>query len=245
MSEGAPRRAWQRMLSGRRLDLIDPSPARHRDRRHRPRAGARGALERPDPGARDLLRRPAFAAGRGAVRGQGCAAPAARGAAGGAAARRARICDRRHDLAVQGGDRRRLQAGRGAPRAGDPHPLRPAGRAAGRSRAARSRPPTAPRPISRRPALAGFSVAEARKLFGAPDLPLQRVRRAISSRCGPADVEAPISRAVSPNSTPTPPELYKGCAAQETPHAAPSRLFARSDRRNRRRKPAPARWSLC
>ena len=26
MSENAPRRAWQRMLSGRRLDLIDPSP---------------------------------------------------------------------------------------------------------------------------------------------------------------------------------------------------------------------------
>ena len=26
MSEPAPRRAWQRMLSGRRLDLIDPSP---------------------------------------------------------------------------------------------------------------------------------------------------------------------------------------------------------------------------
>jgi len=26
MSERAPRRAWQRMLSGRRLDLIDPSP---------------------------------------------------------------------------------------------------------------------------------------------------------------------------------------------------------------------------
>jgi uncharacterized protein len=26
MSEAAPRRAWQRMLSGRRLDLIDPSP---------------------------------------------------------------------------------------------------------------------------------------------------------------------------------------------------------------------------
>ena len=26
MSESAPRRAWQRMLSGRRLDLIDPSP---------------------------------------------------------------------------------------------------------------------------------------------------------------------------------------------------------------------------
>ena len=26
MSQAAPRRAWQRMLSGRRLDLIDPSP---------------------------------------------------------------------------------------------------------------------------------------------------------------------------------------------------------------------------
>jgi 5'-deoxynucleotidase YfbR-like HD superfamily hydrolase len=26
VSDGAPRRAWQRMLSGRRLDLIDPSP---------------------------------------------------------------------------------------------------------------------------------------------------------------------------------------------------------------------------
>src|SRR6516225_4940688 len=26
MSQSAPRRAWQRMLSGRRLDLIDPSP---------------------------------------------------------------------------------------------------------------------------------------------------------------------------------------------------------------------------
>jgi 5'-deoxynucleotidase YfbR-like HD superfamily hydrolase len=26
VSENAPRRAWQRMLSGRRLDLIDPSP---------------------------------------------------------------------------------------------------------------------------------------------------------------------------------------------------------------------------
>ena len=26
MSEGGTRRAWQRMLSGRRLDLIDPSP---------------------------------------------------------------------------------------------------------------------------------------------------------------------------------------------------------------------------
>ena len=26
MSESPPRRAWQRMLSGRRLDLIDPSP---------------------------------------------------------------------------------------------------------------------------------------------------------------------------------------------------------------------------
>jgi hypothetical protein len=34
-------RAWQRMLSGRRLDLLDPTPDRHRTGRHRPRAGLR------------------------------------------------------------------------------------------------------------------------------------------------------------------------------------------------------------
>ena len=46
-----------------------PVAARRRDRRHRARTGARGALERPDARAGDLLRRPARAAGRGPVRG--------------------------------------------------------------------------------------------------------------------------------------------------------------------------------
>ena len=48
-----------------------------------------------------------------------------------AAARRAGIRDRRHDLAVQGGDRRRLQGGRGAAPRRHPSALRPAGGAAG------------------------------------------------------------------------------------------------------------------
>ena len=48
-----------------------------------------------------------------------------------AAARRARIRDRRHDLAVQGGDRRQLQGGRISPARRHPSPLRPALAAAG------------------------------------------------------------------------------------------------------------------
>ena len=46
-----------------------------------------------------------------------------RTAAGGAAARCAGICDRRHDLAVQGGGRRRLQGSRGAAARGHPSAL--------------------------------------------------------------------------------------------------------------------------
>ena len=60
-SNASTPRAWQRMLSGRRLDLLDPSPARHRDRGHRPRPGPRGALERPDARRARLLGRPALA----------------------------------------------------------------------------------------------------------------------------------------------------------------------------------------
>ena len=45
-----------------------PFAARHRDRRHRPRPGARRALERPDARAGDLLGGAAFAAGRGDLR---------------------------------------------------------------------------------------------------------------------------------------------------------------------------------
>ena len=52
------------MLSGRRLDLLDPSAARHRDRGHRARARARRALERADLRRAYLLGRAAHAAGR-------------------------------------------------------------------------------------------------------------------------------------------------------------------------------------
>ena len=58
-------RAWQRMLSGRRLDLLDPVAEGHRDRGHRPRPRPRRALERADRRRACLLGRPARAAGRG------------------------------------------------------------------------------------------------------------------------------------------------------------------------------------
>ena len=58
-------RAWQRMLSGRRLDLLEPVARRHRDRGHRSRACPRRALERPDGRRARLLGRPARAAGGG------------------------------------------------------------------------------------------------------------------------------------------------------------------------------------
>ena len=78
---------------------------------------------------------------------RGCA----NAAAGRAAARRAGICHRRHDLAVQVGGRRRLQGGRGPAAAGDPSALRAAGRAAARRCATPSSGPTRSPPISRRP----------------------------------------------------------------------------------------------
>ena len=56
-------RAWQRMLSGRRLDLLDPVAKGHRDRGYRPRARPGGALERADGGGARLLGRSARPAG--------------------------------------------------------------------------------------------------------------------------------------------------------------------------------------
>jgi len=56
MSERPRTRAWQRMLSGRRLDIIDPSPSTSRSATSR--MASRGSrAERPDPRARNLLRR--------------------------------------------------------------------------------------------------------------------------------------------------------------------------------------------
>ena len=90
-----------------------PRPARslagrHRDRGHRPRPGPRRPLERPDGRRARLLGRPARAGGRG-DRGRACSPTRAALAAGRAAARCARIRDRRPDQPVQGGARPRLQ----------------------------------------------------------------------------------------------------------------------------------------
>ena len=56
-------RAWQRMLSGRRLDILDPSPHGCGAVRHRPWSGARRPLERADAGRLSVFGGPAFGAG--------------------------------------------------------------------------------------------------------------------------------------------------------------------------------------
>ncbi len=118
-----------------------PRPARslaagRRDRGYRPWPCARRAVERTDDRRPRLLGRAAFSAGGGhrLPDKAGAGAPLAPRRA---AARCAGICDRRHDLAVQGRHRRRLQSGREAADGGDPYPLRPAGRGSCRDRRAR------------------------------------------------------------------------------------------------------------
>ena len=126
-----PLRAWQRMLSGRRLDLLDPSPldVEIEDIAHGLARVARwnGQTE----GAH------IFSVAQHSLLVEIIARQRARldrrSRLARAAARRAGIRDRRHDLAVQGGDRRRLQGGRGAAPRRHPSPLRPAGRCCRRS----------------------------------------------------------------------------------------------------------------
>ena len=171
------------MLSGRRLDLLDPSRARHRDRGHRARAWRAWRAGTGRPRRAHFFRRAAFAAGRGAgARARAAARP--RPAARGAAARCARIRDRRHDLAVQGGDRRRLQGGRTALARGDPSALRPAGEIGARTgKADQDRRPRKP-PFSKR---RGSPASTLRKR-GASSAVRRRFRRrwsAITSSPGP------------------------------------------------------------
>ena len=182
MSESAPRRAWQRMLSGRRLDLIDPSPldVEISDIAHGLARVARwnGQTKGPEifsVAQHSLLVEALFAA-------RGCFL-VPRGAAGGAAARCARICDRRHDLAIQGGGWRRLQAGRGAPQAGGPHPLRLARRTRRMISSAASRSPIAPPPISRRPRLPASRLRRRASCSASPTC-RSATSPPISSRCG-------------------------------------------------------------
>ena len=121
---GAPPRAWQRMLSGRRLDLLDPSPLdieisdiAHGLARVARWNGQTGGDHAFSVAQHSLLVEDIFSfLVPGAL---------ARRALDRVAARRSRIRHRRHDLAIQVGGRRRLQSRRAATTASDPSPLRP------------------------------------------------------------------------------------------------------------------------
>ena len=187
MSERAPRRAWQRMLSGRRLDLIDPSPldVEIGDIAHGLARVARwnGQTKGPEifsVAQHSLLVEALFAAGE------------IRPSAG------ARLTALLHDApeyvigdmispfkAAIGGDYKRIEARLkraihirfGLP-AETPDELNRAIKLADRASA-----------YLEATALAGFSVAEARKLFGEPSLP-SRDFAGYLEPMRPADAEA-------------------------------------------------------
>ena len=155
------------MLSGRRLDLLDPSPLDIEidDIAHGLARVARwNGQTRGDHAFSVAQHSLLVEAHRSACR-RRCLAPSA---ARGAAARCAGICDRRHDLAVQDGGRRRLQGGRGAAAAAPsicasrcPPTRAPA--LQGRSSA-----PTRSRPISRRRCSPASRPPRRRAFFGRP-----------------------------------------------------------------------------
>jgi hypothetical protein len=187
MSERAPRRAWQRMLSGRRLDLIDPSPldVEIGDIAHGLARVARwnGQTRGPEifsVAQHSLLVEALFAAAEVSPRAQ------------------ARLAALLHDApeyvigdmispfkAAIGGDYKLIEARLkravlvrfGLP--AEPHDdldrrIKIADRASAYLEAT---------------ALAGFSIAEARKLFAEPDLPVHDFA-ALLEPMRPADVEA-------------------------------------------------------
>jgi uncharacterized protein len=187
MSESAPRRAWQRMLSGRRLDLIDPSPldVEIGDIAHGLARVARwnGQTKGPEifsVAQHSLLVEALFAA---------CEVPPSGGA---------RLAALLHDApeyvigdmispfkAAIGGDYKRIEARLkrailirfGLP-AEPPDELNRRIKVADRASA-----------YLEATALAGFSIAEARKLFGEPDLPIRDFAGYLEP-LRPVDVEA-------------------------------------------------------
>lgn len=187
MSENAPRRAWQRMLSGRRLDLIDPSPldVEIGDIAHGLARVARwnGQTKGPEifsVAQHSLLVEALFAAGK-------VSPPAGD-----------RLVALLHDAPeyVIGDMISPFKAAVG----GD---YRPVERRLKRAVLIRfGLPAESPDDLDRRikiadrasayieaTALAGFSVVEARKLFGEPDLPIRDFAAFLEPR-RPADVEA-------------------------------------------------------
>ena len=186
MSESAPRRAWQRMLSGRRLDLIDPSPldVEIADIAHGLARVARwnGQTKGPEifsVAQHSLLVEALFAAGD-------VASPQARLAALLHDAPEYVIGDMISPFkAAVGGDYKLVEAR-----------LKRAvlirfGLTAQPSEDLERRIKVADRVSAylEATALAGFSIAEARKLFGEPDLPLRDFAAFLEPR-RPADVEA-------------------------------------------------------
>jgi uncharacterized protein len=187
MSEGAPRRAWQRMLSGRRLDLIDPSPldVEIGDIAHGLARVARwnGQTKGPEifsVAQHSLLVEALFAAAESAPSGK------------------ARLMALLHDApeyvigdmispfkAAVGGDyklieerlKRAIHIRFGLP-AEPPEDLNRLVKIADRASA-----------YLEATALAGFSISEGRKLFGAPDLPLSDFAAYLEPK-RPAAVEA-------------------------------------------------------
>jgi uncharacterized protein len=187
VSEAAPRRAWQRMLSGRRLDLIDPSPldVEIGDIAHGLARVARwnGQTKGPEifsVAQHSLLVEALFAVGEASSSGA------------------ARLAALLHDApeyvigdmispfkAAIGGDYKRIEAGlkhaihiRFGLSAEPPDELNRRIKAADRASA-----------YLEATALAGFSILEARKLFGVPDLPTGDFAGYLKSM-RPADVEA-------------------------------------------------------
>ena len=131
LQAGPPKRAWQRMLSGRRLDLLDPDPAdiEIEDIAHGLARVARWNGQ--TLGLARLLGRPALPR-RGGDRGRARSRVARPLAACRAAARCARVRGRRPHQPLQERDRPRLQAARAASARCHPRPLRAADRAARR-----------------------------------------------------------------------------------------------------------------
>ena len=186
MSESAPRRAWQRMLSGRRLDLIDPSPldVEIGDIAHGLARVARwnGQTKGPEifsVAQHSLLVEALFAA-------RDVASPQARLAALLHDAPEYVIGDMISPFkAAVGGDYKLVEAR-----------LKRAilirfGLTAEPSEDLERRIKVADRASAylEATALAGFSIAEARKLFGEPDLPIRDFSAFLEPR-RPADVEA-------------------------------------------------------
>ena len=186
VSESAPRRAWQRMLSGRRLDLIDPSPldVEIADIAHGLARVARwnGQTKGPEifsVAQHSLLVEALFAAGD-------VASPQARLAALLHDAPEYVIGDMISPFkAAVGGDYKLVEAR-----------LKRAvlirfGLTAQPSEDLERRIKVADRASAylEATALAGFSIVEARKLFGEPDLPLRDFAAFLEPR-RPADVEA-------------------------------------------------------